>query len=404
VYVPAKKVVIHHTATSNTYTDGAAEVRAIYAYHTGTLGWGDIGYNALVDKYGYIYEGRHGRGEDSDPREILSADVVAGHALAYIHGSLGISAIGNYQKAQPSAALLTAIGDLTTFECARHFIDPAGVSAFLRSDDVWHDGVNNIAPHDEVNSTQCPGRNLKSYLPALRDHVRGRQGWNPAPALDASAPRELVEGASVTFTKASDAVLHSLEGWYKAPGEEPIRTISGYAPSGYVDPAYPLLGAPAQAWCPPAQAWCPEAEWPQDGVITFWEPGHYTMHVRSDGYEANLTFLVREGGSTTSEIHVGDLDAVATNLGTEWTATVTVTIHDATEGAVTGATVSGTWSGGYSGSGTCSTDANGVCSITTGSMTRRSTSVTFTVTDVVKDPAVYRSDLNDVTSITIDRL
>jgi hypothetical protein len=40
MYVPAKKVVIHHTATSNTYADGAAEVRAIYAYHTGTLGWG----------------------------------------------------------------------------------------------------------------------------------------------------------------------------------------------------------------------------------------------------------------------------------------------------------------------------------------------------------------------------
>ena len=81
MYVPAKKVVIHHTATSNTYTDGAAEVRAIYTYHTRTLGWGDIGYNALVDKYGNIYEGRHGRGEGAG-REILSADVVAGHTLS----------------------------------------------------------------------------------------------------------------------------------------------------------------------------------------------------------------------------------------------------------------------------------------------------------------------------------
>jgi len=88
MYVPAKKVVIHHTATSNTYTDGAAEVRAIYAYHTGTLGWGDIGYNALVDKSGNIYEGRHGRGEDPDTREILSADVVAGHTLSHNYGSL----------------------------------------------------------------------------------------------------------------------------------------------------------------------------------------------------------------------------------------------------------------------------------------------------------------------------
>jgi hypothetical protein len=50
MYVPAKKVVLHHTATSNAYVDGAAEVRAIYAYHAKTLRWGDIGYHSLIDK------------------------------------------------------------------------------------------------------------------------------------------------------------------------------------------------------------------------------------------------------------------------------------------------------------------------------------------------------------------
>src|SRR5581483_8892654 len=50
MYLPVKKVAVHHTATSNAYDtidDAKAEVRAIYAYHAVELGWGDIGYNAL---------------------------------------------------------------------------------------------------------------------------------------------------------------------------------------------------------------------------------------------------------------------------------------------------------------------------------------------------------------------
>jgi len=397
MYVPAKKVVIHHTATSNTYTDGAAEVRAIYTYHTGTLGWGDIGYNALVDKYGNIYEGRHGRGaEFTDEREILSADVVAGHAYAYNYGSLGIAAIGNYQKAQPSAEMKTAIDDITTFECARHYIDPMEASAFLRSDDLWHEGLNNISGHDDVNSTQCPGRNLKSYLPTLREHVDSRLGWSsdaiPDATLTSASAREVTVDEPVTLTR-QNADTYSLEGWYKASGQEDIEYLSGYSDGDRV------------------QVWDTGATWPLDNMVTFLQSGHYTMHVRqaSGGYEANLTFLVKDA-SATGAIHVGDLDGVSTSVGTKWTATVMITLHDANCEPVEGATVSGAWSGGYSGTGSCYTGADGVCSVTTGSMTRRSTSVTFTVTGVAKESAVYDTAANhdpdsdsDGTSITIDK-
>ena len=54
--------IVHHTAGSNDYApeDSAGIVRSIYAYHTRTLGWCDIAYNALVDKYGQVFEGRAG--------------------------------------------------------------------------------------------------------------------------------------------------------------------------------------------------------------------------------------------------------------------------------------------------------------------------------------------------------
>jgi hypothetical protein len=54
--------VVHHTASTSSYTsaEAAGQVRAIYAYHTNSLGWNDIGYNFLVDKFGRTYEGRAG--------------------------------------------------------------------------------------------------------------------------------------------------------------------------------------------------------------------------------------------------------------------------------------------------------------------------------------------------------
>ena len=61
---------VHHTAdtatsSANTYT--AAEVpaliRGMYAYHVQTLGWDDIGYNFLIDRFGRTWEGRYGGGD-----------------------------------------------------------------------------------------------------------------------------------------------------------------------------------------------------------------------------------------------------------------------------------------------------------------------------------------------------
>ena len=63
-FYATRKLVVHHTDTSDDYTDRAgaeAQVRAIYYYHSVTQGWGDIGYNFLIDKFGNIYEGRYSR-------------------------------------------------------------------------------------------------------------------------------------------------------------------------------------------------------------------------------------------------------------------------------------------------------------------------------------------------------
>ena len=53
---------VHHTVDTNSYvaSDVPAMIRGIYAYHAQTLGWGDIGYNFLIDRFGRTWEGRLG--------------------------------------------------------------------------------------------------------------------------------------------------------------------------------------------------------------------------------------------------------------------------------------------------------------------------------------------------------
>ena len=51
---------VHHTATANGYTEAPEVIRSVCAYHVFSLGWHDIAYNFLIDRFGNTYEGRAG--------------------------------------------------------------------------------------------------------------------------------------------------------------------------------------------------------------------------------------------------------------------------------------------------------------------------------------------------------
>jgi uncharacterized lipoprotein YddW (UPF0748 family) len=159
-YQAPQKVIIHHSVTMNYDPNPPATVRAIYYYHAVTLGWGDVGYNYLVDWHGNIYEGRYG-----------GTDVVGGHAYSYNYGSVGICGMGTYgntsNSVQPSADLLNGLAELSAWECSRSFINPNETSFFV--DRV----TENIAGHRDYNATACPGDYLYAQLPSLRTQV-----WN----------------------------------------------------------------------------------------------------------------------------------------------------------------------------------------------------------------------------------
>ncbi len=84
-----RAAVVHHTAGSNDYApqDSAGIVRSIYEYHTRTLGWCDIAYNALVDKYGQVFEGRAGG---------MDKPVEGSHTGGFNRNTWGVAMMGDF--------------------------------------------------------------------------------------------------------------------------------------------------------------------------------------------------------------------------------------------------------------------------------------------------------------------
>ena len=108
------------------------------------------------------------------------------------------------------------------------------------------------------------------------------------------------------------------------------------------------------------------------------------------------------GGGGTNSMHVGDLDGTrATQGAKKWKATITIRIHDASEGAVANAAVSGNWSGVISGTASCTTGTTGSCAISRINIPNGS--ATFTVSDVTHATLQYDAAGNHETAITLSR-
>jgi hypothetical protein len=153
-YQPVQKVIVHHTVTQNQEADPAATVRAVYYYHAVTRGWGDIGYNFLIDWHGNVYEGRYG-----------GRDVVAGHALQYNYGSLGVAVLGTYDAVDATQPSLDSLVRVIRERAPN--VDPAGSGFF-----VDKPNLPNICGHRDVLSTACPGDRLYARLPDIRCWVK----------------------------------------------------------------------------------------------------------------------------------------------------------------------------------------------------------------------------------------
>src|SRR5919109_1121170 len=209
-FYPVQKVIVHHTASQNNDPDPAATIRAIYQYHAITQGWGDIGYNFLIDEAGRIYEGRHSRqyapGESPTGEDLSGNGVTAAHTQGYNSGTVGIALLGTLTNQDATPAARSALEHLIAWIDSTHGIDPQGSALYTNPVSGTQATFPNIAGHRDVAATECPGGAFYSTLPGIRADVAALIGSPPPPApagdfsLSVSPPnRTVTRGGSTTF-------------------------------------------------------------------------------------------------------------------------------------------------------------------------------------------------------------
>ena len=151
-YQTVEHIIVHHTVTP-TFQDPLVAVRAIYYYHAVERGWGDIGYNYLVDHMGNVYEGRYG-GEN----------VVGGHAYQYARGSSGIGLLGEFSSTTTTPEAQAGLVWISAW--VGRYLDPWGSADFHEVDNL-----PTICGHQDVNDSTCPGWGLYHQLDTIREHV-----------------------------------------------------------------------------------------------------------------------------------------------------------------------------------------------------------------------------------------
>ncbi|NLG56260.1 MAG: cold-shock protein [Rhodococcus sp.] len=178
---------VHHTAGSNDYSpaESAGIVRAIYAYHAQTLGWCDIGYNVMVDRYGQIFEGRAGG---------LDRPVQGAHAGGFNENTVGIAMMGDFSFQTPPQTTIDSVGQFLGWRLGIAGLDPLGHTTMYSEGTPFTPyplgaAVNLpiIFAHRDVGSTACPGDGGYAQMNQIRQIAAANVG-GAALATSSSTP------------------------------------------------------------------------------------------------------------------------------------------------------------------------------------------------------------------------
>ncbi len=197
LYQQATHIIIHQTGTSNTATDWAAEVRALWFAQAKVRGWGDLGYNFLIDPLGNIYEGRAG-----------GDNVVGGAAYPFSNGSVTVALLGSYLTNAPSDVQGAALVRLLGWKVNQLGLDPQGsskITAYLAcgqsttvdkpsiagARDYAGEGCNST-----FNNSTSPGDGVYNQLDRIRAAIITAQPRYNALFLGTDSPTVMAAGGT----------------------------------------------------------------------------------------------------------------------------------------------------------------------------------------------------------------
>lgn len=234
-----KGAIVHHTVDRNDYTQAEvpAMINGIYLFHNETRGWGDIGYQLIVDRFGGIWEGR----DEGVPNQIVPASQVDGaQAVNFNHDTFGVSLLGSYHLDEPPTdAQIASTAAAIAWEFQAMGLQPSdawGTFDFLGVQ-ARITGHGDASHHDAYgsNETLCPGQQVWDRMGRIRDLVRTDMlGVSRMPAANvrdgtyhiASMARNMAV-AAIPEGATGDGVLPRLQGWTGAVGQNFQFTAMG---------------------------------------------------------------------------------------------------------------------------------------------------------------------------------
>jgi uncharacterized protein with LGFP repeats len=170
----ATAAVIHHTVNANDYTPEEAPgiVLGICRFHVYGNGWNDIGYNALVDRYGTLYEGRAGG---------LKKPIVGAQAQGFNSQTTSIASIGDFTTEAITPEATRSIIRYLAWRMAAARSYPVTGSVTLTSaggsQSRYPAGtavtIPRIVGHLTLGLTTCPGT-IDPQIPTIRAAVQKR--------------------------------------------------------------------------------------------------------------------------------------------------------------------------------------------------------------------------------------
>jgi hypothetical protein len=185
-------LLVHHTASSNTYAKATDVIRETYAWQTSPAkGWNDVCYEFFIGRDGDVWEGRAGA---------LAGPVVADAT----GGSQGfaqlVCLLGTFTDVAPTQAAQDALVKVLAWLAMRDGVDlSAGASTSFtsRGSQRWPAGTEVVTPtiagHRDMSYTECPGDLLYDLLPDIRSRADVQlasyvTGLKPARRLGPTGP------------------------------------------------------------------------------------------------------------------------------------------------------------------------------------------------------------------------
>ncbi|GLY95050.1 peptidoglycan recognition family protein [Actinoplanes sp. NBRC 103695] len=174
-------LTVHHSGEPAPVDDPVQHVRGIYYTHAVSNGWGDIGYQLLIDRYGRVFEGVY-----SDPGPIPvfgpgpgAPQMVNGaHVGGFNAGNIGVCVLGNTMITPPTAAAVRSLVVVLALLAKATDLDPEGTTGYVNPISGSTATLRTISAHRDwhdanpaAGATECCGNHLYAQLPAIRTRV-----------------------------------------------------------------------------------------------------------------------------------------------------------------------------------------------------------------------------------------